>query len=186
MPTDPGMRRHRPRADAASSPAVTELQTERLTLHPVDTAEAERIIVRRPGFEDRWMENYPLDGDLYALTAFLKASDTHGDQGPFRYYRITRTVDGITIGGIGFKGKPNNGSVEIGYGLAPSARGRRYAAEAAHALVALARQHGLSRIFAHTGEDNFTSQRTLERVGFKRAGVNDDEEYVYAIDLVTT
>ena len=127
-----------------------------------------------------------MEGDLFALRAFRKASDTRGDQGPFRYYRITRTVDGMTIGGIGFKGKPDNGSVEIGYGLAPSARGRRYAAEATQALVALARQHGLSRIFAHTDEDNFASQRTLERVGFTRAGVNDDDEYIHVIDLVTT
>ncbi|NYI76782.1 GNAT family N-acetyltransferase [Nocardioides panzhihuensis] len=165
---------------------MTELQTDRLTLHPVDTAEAERIIARRPGREDLWAESYPLGGDLFALAAFLEASGTHDDQGPFRYYRITRTVDRMTIGGIGFKGRPNNGSVEIGYGLVPSARGRRYAAEVAHALVALARQHGLSRIVAHTDEDNLASQRTLERVGFTRAGVNGDDEYVYVIDLVTT
>ena len=51
------------------------------------------------------------------------------------YYRITRLADGRAVGGIGFKGQPDGGCVEIGYGLAPSARGHGYAAEAVVALL---------------------------------------------------
>ena len=65
----------------------------------------------------------------------------------------------------------------------PSARGNGYAAEAAQAVVALARQQGLSRIVAGTDEDNIASQRTLERAGFTQTGTNGDL-YLYAIVLV--
>ena len=53
-------------------------------------------------------------------------------------FRSTRTADGKAIGGIGFKGQPNNGCVEVGYGLVPSARGNGYAAEALAALLDVA------------------------------------------------
>lgn len=62
------------------------------------------------------------------------------------------------------------GSVAIGYGIVPSARGNGFAAEAVQALAALARRHGLSRIVPHTDEDHIASQRTLERAGFTRTG----------------
>jgi RimJ/RimL family protein N-acetyltransferase len=153
---------------------VTDLHTERLTLHPVDTAEAERIVARQRGPEDSWARDFPFDGDVIGVTAFLRAVAANGDQRPFGHYRITRTADGQAIGGIGFKGQPVNGSVEIGYGLVPSARGNGYAAEAAQAFVALARQQGLSCIVADTDEDNIASQRTLERVGFTQTGTNGD------------
>lgn len=127
--------------------------------------------------------DFPFDGDVIGLTAFLQATAANGDQRPFGHYLITRAADGLAIGGIGFKGQPDNGSVEIGYGLAPSARGDGYAAEAARALVVLARQQGLARIVADTDEDNIASQRTLERAGFTQTGTNGDL-CLYAIVLV--
>ena len=162
---------------------MTALHTERLILHSIDAAEAERIVARQRGPEDSWAQDFPFGGDVIGLTAFLRATAANGDQRPFGHYRITRTADGLAIGGIGFKGRPDNGSVEIGYGLVPSARGNGYAAEAAQALVALARQQGLSRIVADTDEDNIASQRTLERAGFTQTGTNGDL-YLYAIVLV--
>ena len=64
---------------------------------------------------------------------------------PFGYYRITRLADGRAIGGLGFKGQPDGGCVEIGYGLAPSARGHGYAAEAVIALLTVAADQGCTR-----------------------------------------
>lgn len=162
---------------------VTALHTERLILHPIDAAEAERIVARQPGPEDSWAPDFPLGGDVIGLTAFLRAMAAEGDQRPFARYRITRTADGRAVGGIGFKGQPDNGSVEIGYGLVPSARGNGYAPEAAQALVALARQQGLSLIVADTEADNIASQRTLERAGFTQTGTNGNL-YLYAFVLV--
>jgi RimJ/RimL family protein N-acetyltransferase len=152
------------------------MHTERLILHPVEIDEAERILAREPGTQDSWAQDFPFDGDVIGLTMFLRATAAFGDQYPFGHYVVVRTADGQAIGGVGFKGQPKNGTVEIGYGLAPSARGNGYAAEAAQTLVTLAREHGLSRIVADTDTDNIASQRTLEHAGFTKTerGTNDD------------
>ena len=100
------------------------------------------------------------------MSGFLRASAAHGEQRPFGFYRVTHLADGLAVGGIGFKGQPDNGCVEIGYGLAPSARGHGYAAEAVTALLTVAAAHGLSTVIANTTLDNIASQRTLIRAGF--------------------
>lgn len=79
----------------------------------------------------------------------------------------------MAVGGLGFKGQPVDGRVEIGYGLAPSARGHGYAAEAVIALVALAGEHGVHLVLADTDLENVASQTTLDRAGFHR--VRSDE-----------
>jgi RimJ/RimL family protein N-acetyltransferase len=76
-------------------------------------------------------------------------------------------ADGRAIGGLGFKGQPDGGCVEIGYGLAPSARGHGYATEGVIALLTVAADHELSRVIADTTLDNIASQRTLVRAGFR-------------------
>lgn len=151
--------------------AVTELHTQRLILHAIDTAEGERIVARRPGAGDVWTDDFPFDGDVMGVTAFLRSASAES-RGPFGHYRITRRADGRAIGGIGFKDQPRDGSVEVGYGLVPSARGQGYAAEALNALLHLAARHGVTRVAADTDEDNIASQRTLERAGFRWSGAH--------------
>jgi RimJ/RimL family protein N-acetyltransferase len=154
-----------------------ELRTEHLTLHPVDVDEARRIRARTPRQGDSWAGDYPFDGDLAAVGAFLRASERFGEQRPFGYYRIARRADGVTIGGIGFKGAPADGAVEVGYGLAPSGRGHGYAAEALRAFCGLAARLGVRLVRADTELDNVASQRTLERAGFRV--VREDETLRY-------
>ena len=107
----------------------------------------------------------------------------HGEQRPFGYYRITRLADGRAVGGIGFKGQPDGGCVEIGYGLAPSARGHGYAAEAVVALLTVAADHGLSRVIADTTLDNIASQRTLIRAGFRLVSTDGELHHYEALLL---
>ncbi|WP_027346890.1 GNAT family N-acetyltransferase [Hamadaea tsunoensis] len=153
---------------------MTDLQTPRLRLHAIDAAEGERIVGRRAEAGDAWADDYPFDGDVIGVSAFLRATAAHGDQRPFGHYRISRAADGLAIGGIGFKGQPDEGCVEVGYGLSPSARGHGYAAEALTALLNVATGHGLSRVIADTTHDNVASQRTLERAGFRHIGTDGD------------
>jgi ribosomal-protein-alanine N-acetyltransferase len=42
------------------------------------------------------------------------------------------------IGRLGFKGKPEHGAVEIGYGIVPAHRQQGYATEAGQVLIARA------------------------------------------------
>ena len=77
-----------------------------------------------------------------------------------------RRADGRAVGGIGFKGEPQDGRAEIGYGIVESARGHGYAAEAVTALLRLAAENGVSTVAADTTLYNIASQRTLVRSGF--------------------
>jgi RimJ/RimL family protein N-acetyltransferase len=146
---------------------MSDISTARLKLHAIDVAEGERIVARSAGTADSWADDFPFEGDVAAVGGFLGATAALGEQRPFSYYRITRLSDGRAVGGVGFKGQPEGGCVEIGYGLAPSARGHGYAAEASIALLTVAADHGLSKVIADTTLDNTASQRTLIRAGFR-------------------
>ena len=153
---------------------MTDVRTARLQLHAIDVTEAERIVARRAGPDDSWASDFPFEGDVAAVGAFLRATAATGEQRPFGFYLITRLVDGQAIGGIGFKGPPDDRCIEIGYGLAPSARGNGYAAEAVAALLTVATEHGMATVTAETTPDNIASQRTLIRAGFRLVGTDDD------------
>jgi RimJ/RimL family protein N-acetyltransferase len=163
---------------------VTDVATPRLTLHAIDVAEGERIAARSAGPADSWAEDFPFEGDVVAAGMFLRATTDLGEQQPFGYYRITRQADGQAVGGIGFMGQPDGGCIEIGYGLAPSARGHGYAAEAVIAVLALAADHGVSKVVADTTVDNVASQRTLIRAGFRFVGTEGDlHQYEALLDV---
>lgn len=143
-----------------------DLRTARLSLHAIYEPEARRIHDRAPQSGDAWAADYPFDGDLAAIGSLLRATEQNGEQRPFGYYLIRRQADGLAVGGVGFKGPPDSGVVEIGYGLAPSARGHGYATEALEALVQTAAGLGVTTIRADTDPENVASRRTLERAGF--------------------
>jgi RimJ/RimL family protein N-acetyltransferase len=167
---------------ACFADVMTDLRTTRLNLHPIDVAEGERIAAGTAAEGDSWADDYPFEGDCIAVGMFLRATADLGDQRPFGYYRIDRSTDGRAIGGIGFKGRPDGDRAEIGYGLAPSARGNGYAAEALVALLGVAADHGVVTVLADTTVDNVASQRTLQRAGFEFVR-SDDELNYYEVRL---
>ena len=67
--------------------------------------------------------------------------------------------------------------IEIGYGLAPSARGCGFAGRAVRLLVAWGfAQPSLSTIIGETAADNAASIRVLEACGFTRIAASGDRE----------
>lgn len=85
---------------------------------------------------------------------------------------IIRRADGRIVGDLGTHGPPDsNGCVEIGYTLAPSARGKGIGTAAVGALVGrLATVPGIRQVTAITGAHNTASRRLLERQGFQLTG----------------
>jgi RimJ/RimL family protein N-acetyltransferase len=148
--------------------ARMSVTTPRLILDPIDAEAARRVRARTPRPDEHWAADYPFVGDLAAIGAFLSATERHGEQRPFGYYQVRLRSEGVAIGGIGFKGPPQDDAVEVGYGLAPSARGRGYATEALQAMVGLAGDLGVATVRADTDLDNVASQRVLEKAGFRR------------------
>ncbi|CAI8732344.1 MULTISPECIES: GNAT family N-acetyltransferase [Bacillus] len=74
------------------------------------------------------------------------------------------------IGDIGFKGKPSlENTVEIGYGLVPSAQKNGYATEAVKAVIEWAfTSNQVNKVIAECLEDNIPSIRVLERLKMNR------------------
>jgi ribosomal-protein-alanine N-acetyltransferase len=79
--------------------------------------------------------------------------------------------DGVVVGDCGWFGPPDeDGEVEIGYGLAPSARGRGVATEAVRLLLDWVRTQGARTVRAEVLPGNEPSWQLLLRLGFEQVG----------------
>ncbi|MEZ5041061.1 MAG: GNAT family N-acetyltransferase [Saprospiraceae bacterium] len=110
---------------------------------------------------ENWSE-FGLAPMHYALT-LLKEDPSH--QTWFAYLPI-HTADNMLIGSGGYKGKPQNGIVEIGYEIIPAYRGRGLATQMAKALIQRAfAEENVHTVMAHTlGEEN-ASGSILKKCG---------------------
>jgi uncharacterized cupin superfamily protein len=77
------------------------------------------------------------------------------------------TPDGQPLGNVGLHPRGGPGSLEVGYWLAESARGRGYVTEATAAMVQLAiRCIGVERVELHCHPENHRSAAVARRLGF--------------------
>ena len=141
------------------------ITTPRLQLWPVDPAQAEALAEGRSLMPS--VADYPHADTSAAARLARSALEVDNFVPGYGMYLIV--ADGLVIGDIGFHAPPDErGVVEIGYGLAPSARGRGYGAEALEALVAWAFENGTALVIADTDADNTASMAVLESAGFTR------------------
>ena len=90
----------------------------------------------------------------------------HSVEGTFLVVR-----DGIVIGDCGWFGPADeDGESEIGYGLAPSARGAGHATAAVALLLGWVADQGSRSVRAEVIAANLPSLRLLERLGFEDVG----------------
>ncbi|MDK0520129.1 GNAT family N-acetyltransferase [Streptomyces sp. ML-6] len=157
---------------------MSDLVTARLVLHPMTVDEAERVVAGESDDGARWAPGYPTDGDVFAARRFLDTCANTGDPRPFGNYEIRRREDDRAVGGVGFHGPMDeNGSVTIGYGLVPSARGRGYASEALRELLLFARAHGVTCVKGDADHDNTASQHVMTAAGMRPAGEDERVRY---------
>lgn len=84
---------------------------------------------------------------------------------------------GEVVGLCSITRPPQNGNIDIGYGIAPSRQRRGIMTRAIHAVVGWARAAPEVRaITAETAIDNIASQQVLARNGFLRVGERFDAE----------
>jgi RimJ/RimL family protein N-acetyltransferase len=140
------------------------IETERLLLEPISPALAGRIVAGAPADDDApWHPEYPFADEIDPLRSHAARTDPDP---VFTMYQVRTRHDGLAVGGLGFFGPPEDGRVELGYGLVAAARGRGYATEALRAAVAAAARHGARSIAADAEESNAASQNVLRKAGF--------------------
>jgi RimJ/RimL family protein N-acetyltransferase len=144
------------------------LQASRVRIEPIGAERARALLAGRPEPELAWEEGFPLLPLLASLRRVIEDPDGPVRFGPYYAYVIIRRADGLAVGDAGFYGPPGaDGEVEIGYALAPRARGAGLAGEAVRLLAdwALA-QPGVRALSARVEPGNAASVRLLERLGF--------------------
>jgi RimJ/RimL family protein N-acetyltransferase len=154
------------------------IMTARMRLVPATVALAQAELTDRAEFArllsatvpDEWPPEILAD----ALPLFLEWIKAAPEQiGWYVWYAMIRTPgeepDTLAASG-GFKGPPQEGTVEIGYSVLPSYQGQGCATEMVQALIDWAfAQSGVLRVIAETTEDNAASMRLLRRLGFTRS-----------------
>ncbi|MFU8873027.1 GNAT family N-acetyltransferase [Micromonospora sp. SL4-19] len=161
-----------------------DLTTDRLVLRlwPAEEAAVAAAGERCP----HWAADFPGEADR-----MIAGRLTSEPERPHGHYQMIERETGLTVGAIGLKWPPTDGSVEFGYGIAPSRRCRGYTTEAARALVAFAlTAPGVDEVYATVDPANRPSVRVLEKAGLRRDGtVHSDEGLLHryvltAVELI--
>ncbi len=102
-----------------------------------------------------------------AYTEMLDGATNHPEQWEWYAIWMIELKNGTHIGELCFKGLSEDGSAEIGYGIAENYQNCGYATEAVSALVNWAlKQPSVSSVTAETEETNIASQKVLRKAGF--------------------
>ncbi|KAB2908558.1 MAG: GNAT family N-acetyltransferase [Ignavibacteriales bacterium] len=98
--------------------------------------------------------------------------------GEWGFYLFVHRKDKALVGAGGFKGRPNNGVVEISYGIAKAYRQRGLATEAAKAFMHFAfKDESIIKVIAHTRPEINPSNQILKNMQFIRT-----DDYVDPVD----
>ena len=115
-----------------------------------------------------------------AYTEMLDGAVEQPEQWDWYAIWMIELKDGTHIGELCFKGLSEEGSAEIGYGIAEDYQGCGYATEAVSALVDWAlNQPRVTCVTAETEESNIASQKVLNEAGFLPTGEIGEEGPLY-------
>ena len=160
--------------ESAGDFELIELRTRRLrlvaaTLEMAQTSDRTRLSeLLEADLPEYWPP--PLNDDASAkfFADYLKANP--GAVGWMMWYFILEEPRRIAIGNGGFRGKPQNGTVETGYSIVPEFQRQGYASEAVDALISWAFSHPeVRRVVAETLPEIDASQALLRKLGFRAA-----------------
>ncbi|CAN5604273.1 hypothetical protein BH11ACT8_BH11ACT8_12070 [soil metagenome] len=145
-----------------------QVSSSRLRLILISAADAADMLAGR--HQARWHRDYPRQDDVDAASMVGDGRSTWGARHV--------VADLQAIGSIGFFGPPQDGEVEVGYGLVPEARGRGLVTEALRALLADTDLLGV-RVRASVEPSNAAGLRVLATTGFTELrGSNEDGHLV--------
>lgn len=147
------------------------IRTERLVLRPFRADDAAAVFAACQADDiRRWISAIPSPYTREDARAFV-GEVAPGDRASGRGMPVAVEADGVLVGSSGLNFWPGRLGPEIGYWIAPGARGNGYAAEAAHALAAWAFGVGVPRVHLWVDVENKPSQSAALRAGFTQEGV---------------
>ena len=148
-----------------------DLTTDRLILRSWTPAEVSAV--RTGARAPHWAGDFPAEGDRVIAGLF---TEHPAWLGPYGHRQIIERTTGLVIGSIGLCWPPNDGALEIGYGIVPSRRGHGYAPEATRTLTAFAlAAPGVNTVHATVELPNPPSIRVLEKSGFRRHSTQSEQ-----------
>jgi RimJ/RimL family protein N-acetyltransferase len=162
---------------------MTELKTARLLLRAHGERDIEpTVALFRDELSERWLSAPQPYTFEHARRWCTDTAHLLRGMGDGIHWAITDAITGRYLGGIGVRDTDwLRRSTEMGYGMAPWARGRGYATEATRAAAEwILRDQAFNRVelFAATG--NLASQRVAEKAGFVREGVARNSGFTYS------
>jgi [ribosomal protein S5]-alanine N-acetyltransferase len=148
--------------------APERIETERLLLRRPTPADAAAIFARYASDPEvtRYV-GWPTHTAVAETEAFLAFSEDQWRRWPAGPYVICSGSDHRLLGGTGL-GFDEWGVASTGYVLAKDAWGHGYATEALAAMLALAAQTEVRRLYALCHPDHRASHHVLEKCGFTR------------------
>jgi RimJ/RimL family protein N-acetyltransferase len=158
--------------DLSGVDLATEIvRTDRLVLRPYrpDDEDAVHRACQDPEIQ-RWIHALPVPYTREVARSWVR-DVAPGERASGRGMPVVLEADGELVGSSGLTFVPGFLGPEIGYWVAPWARGRGYAAEATRALAEWAFRHGAPRVHLFADVRNAASQAVAARAGFVREGV---------------
>ncbi|MFI7147569.1 GNAT family N-acetyltransferase [Nonomuraea sp. NPDC050022] len=149
---------------SSPSPTHPDLTTARLILRAWTDGEAAAVLDGTR--QAHWAEDFPAEGDGVIVGLFAEHPAWLGEYG---HRQVIERESGLVVGSIGLFWPPSDGTLELGYGIVASRRGRGYAPEATRAMTAHAlTAPGVHTVYANVELSNPPSIRVLEKAGFER------------------
>ncbi len=157
-----------------------EISTDRLVLREIVESDWPAVLAYQ--CDPRYLRFYAwTERSEYDVRAFVTMLSHLKLEQPRRKFQLAVTLpeDGRLIGNCGIRRKPENEwEADVGYELAPEHWGRRYATEAARAMVSFGfGELGLHRVSSWCIADNVASARVLEKLGMRQEGRLRNNEY---------
>jgi RimJ/RimL family protein N-acetyltransferase len=147
------------------------VRTERLVLRPYRPDDEDAVLAACQDPEiQRWITAVEVPYTRAIARAWV-SEIAPAERAGGRGMPVAIEVDGVLVGSSGVHFPGGRLGPEIGYWIAPGARGRGYAAEAAHALAEWALGLGAPRVHLFADVGNTASQAVARRAGFTREGV---------------
>ena len=156
------------------------IETENLTLIPANiyllqkalAGDKELAAALHVTIDEHWTEF-----GSFALQYVLDKLVVNPDEDLWWTYFPVYKKENKLIGSGGYKGKPEDGAVEIGYEIAPAYRNKGLATEMVKGLIENAfKNKNVTTVFAHTLGHETPSTKVLTKCGFEKVeDLNDTD-----------